>query len=41
MIAGPLPDEQDAAEFEKTLYLVRRRIESASSRRRSRASGSH
>jgi hypothetical protein len=27
MIAGPLPDEQDAAEFEKTLYLVRRRIE--------------
>jgi hypothetical protein len=27
MIAGPLADEQDAAEFEKTLYLVRRRIE--------------
>jgi glutamate synthase (NADPH/NADH) large chain len=27
MIAGPHPDEQDAAEFEKTLYLVRRRIE--------------
>ena len=27
MIAGPLPDEQDAAEFEKNLYLVRRRIE--------------
>ena len=27
MIAGPLPDEQDAAEFEKDLYLVRRRIE--------------
>ncbi len=27
MIAGPLPEEQDAAEFEKTLYLVRRRIE--------------
>ncbi|HWK35214.1 glutamate synthase central domain-containing protein, partial [Sphingomonas sp.] len=27
MIAGPLPDDQDAAEFEKTLYLVRRRIE--------------
>jgi hypothetical protein len=27
MIAGPLPDEQDAVEFEKTLYLVRRRIE--------------
>ncbi|MCC6477783.1 glutamate synthase large subunit [Sphingorhabdus sp.] len=27
MIAGPLPDTQDAAEFEKNLYLVRRRIE--------------
>ena len=27
MIAGPLPDAQDAAEFEKNLYLVRRRIE--------------
>ena len=27
MIAGPLPDEQSAAEFEKDLYLVRRRIE--------------
>jgi glutamate synthase (NADPH/NADH) large chain len=27
MIAGPLPDEQSAAEFEKNLYLVRRRIE--------------
>ncbi|MEN3748678.1 glutamate synthase large subunit [Sphingomonas sp. HF-S3] len=27
MIAGPLPDDQDAAEFEKNLYLVRRRIE--------------
>ncbi|WP_425228565.1 glutamate synthase large subunit [Sphingomonas sp.] len=27
MIAGPLPEEQSAAEFEKTLYLVRRRIE--------------
>ncbi|WP_414899760.1 glutamate synthase large subunit [Sphingomonas flavalba] len=27
MIAGPLPGEQDEAEFEKTLYLVRRRIE--------------
>ena len=27
MIAGPLPDEQSPAEFEKTLYLVRRRIE--------------
>ena len=27
MIAGPLPDEVDAAEFEKNLYLVRRRIE--------------
>ena len=26
MIAGPLPDEQSAAEFEKQLYLVRRRI---------------
>lgn len=29
MIAGPLPDEQSAAEFEKELYLVRRRIEKA------------
>ena len=27
MIAGPLPEEQSAAEFEKDLYLVRRRIE--------------
>ncbi|WP_033922600.1 glutamate synthase large subunit [Sphingomonas sp. 37zxx] len=27
MIAGPMPDEADAAEFEKNLYLVRRRIE--------------
>ncbi|MFD1952295.1 glutamate synthase large subunit [Sphingomonas arantia] len=27
MIAGPLPDAEDAAEFEKKLYLVRRRIE--------------
>ncbi|WP_374129612.1 glutamate synthase large subunit [Sphingomonas sp. 28-62-20] len=27
MIAGPMPDEQTAAEFEKNLYLVRRRIE--------------
>ena len=27
MIAGPLPDETSAEEFEKTLYLVRRRIE--------------
>ncbi|MBN9787314.1 glutamate synthase large subunit [Pseudonocardia sp. TMWB2A] len=27
MIAGPLPDEQSAAEFEKQLYLIRRRIE--------------
>ncbi|MCH3765111.1 hypothetical protein LZC20_09560, partial [Campylobacter coli] len=27
MIAGPMPDEVSAAEFEKTLYLVRRRIE--------------
>ena len=27
MIAGPRPEEQDAAEFEKNLYLVRRRIE--------------
>lgn len=27
MIAGPLPDEQGAIEFEKNLYLVRRRIE--------------
>lgn len=29
MIAGPMPDEQSAAEFEKELYLVRRRIEKA------------
>ncbi|MGY4398718.1 glutamate synthase (NADPH/NADH) large chain [Sphingomonas sp. UYAg733] len=27
MISGPLPDEANAAEFEKNLYLVRRRIE--------------
>src|SRR3546814_19278760 len=27
MIAGPMHDEQSAAEFEKQLYLVRRRIE--------------
>ena len=27
MIAGPLPEEQSLAEFEKQLYLVRRRIE--------------
>ena len=27
MIAGPLPDQQTAPEFEKNLYLVRRRIE--------------
>ncbi|VVT24283.1 glutamate synthase, large subunit [Sphingomonas sp. EC-HK361] len=27
MIAGPMPDDMDADEFEKTLYLVRRRIE--------------
>ncbi|SNS98712.1 glutamate synthase (NADPH) large subunit [Sphingomonas laterariae] len=27
MIAGPLPDETDQAEFEKNLYLIRRRIE--------------
>jgi glutamate synthase (NADPH/NADH) large chain len=27
MIAGPMPDEQSEAEFEKNLYLVRRRIE--------------
>ncbi len=27
MIAGPLPGQMDAAEFEKQLYLVRRRIE--------------
>jgi glutamate synthase (NADPH) large chain len=27
MIAGPLPDAQSIAEFEKNLYLVRRRIE--------------
>ncbi|WP_097063274.1 glutamate synthase large subunit [Sphingomonas guangdongensis] len=29
MIAGPLPDDATAAEFEKELYLVRRRIEKA------------
>ncbi|MDO7841302.1 glutamate synthase large subunit [Sphingomonas immobilis] len=29
MIAGPEPEEQSAAEFEKNLYLVRRRIEKA------------
>ncbi|MFZ5748699.1 MAG: glutamate synthase large subunit [Pseudomonadota bacterium] len=29
MIAGPAPDEMSAAEFEKELYLVRRRIERA------------
>jgi glutamate synthase (NADPH/NADH) large chain len=27
MIAGPVPDAVDAAEFEKNLYLIRRRIE--------------
>ena len=27
MIAGPMPDDATAAEFEKNLYLVRRRIE--------------
>ena len=27
MIAGPMPEEQDVAEFEKELYLIRRRIE--------------
>ena len=27
MIAGPLPDAQDETEFEKNLYLIRRRIE--------------
>ncbi len=27
MIAGPLPDRQSAQEFEKNLYLIRRRIE--------------
>ena len=27
MIAGPMPDEVSAAEFEKDLYLIRRRIE--------------
>ena len=27
MVAGPLPGEPDAAEFEKDLYLIRRRIE--------------
>ena len=29
MIAGPLPDAMDAGEFEKQLYLLRRRIEKA------------
>ncbi|MEQ1509738.1 MAG: glutamate synthase large subunit, partial [Sphingopyxis sp.] len=29
MIAGPLPDVESATEFEKSLYLVRRRIERA------------
>ncbi|MCW3835085.1 glutamate synthase large subunit [Sphingomonas canadensis] len=29
MIAGPMPDALSAAEFEKNLYLVRRRIEKA------------
>src|SRR3546814_20022449 len=27
MIAGPMPEEQDMGEFEKNLYLIRRRIE--------------
>ena len=27
MIAGPMPDDESAAEFEKKLYLIRRRIE--------------
>ena len=27
MVAGPMPEDQDCAEFEKELYLVRRRIE--------------
>ena len=27
MIAGPLPENQSAEEFEKNLYLIRRRIE--------------
>ena len=27
MIAGPMPDEVDAAEFEKNLFLIRKRIE--------------
>ncbi|WP_336966721.1 glutamate synthase large subunit [Sphingobium aquiterrae] len=27
MIAGPMPEERDIAEFEKDLYLIRRRIE--------------
>ena len=29
LVAGPLPDEASAAAFDKTLYLVRRRIERA------------
>ncbi len=29
LVAGPLPDQASAAEFDKTLYLVRRRIERA------------
>ena len=27
MIAGPMPEDQDAGEFEKNLYLIRKRIE--------------
>ncbi len=27
MIAGPMPEERDMAEFEKDLYLIRRRVE--------------
>ena len=27
LVAGPMPEEQDIAEFERDLYLVRRRIE--------------
>ena len=27
MVAGPMPDEQDSGEFEKNLYLIRKRIE--------------
>src|SRR3546814_3949177 len=40
MIAGPLPDEQSIDEFEKQLYLVRRRIEKKD-RKSTRLNSSH